>query len=93
VSSTQVDCEGSTFAALSNVTLSLGVTGTTEGSKTINFSMSAAEAEADPSNNTASATVNVAAPAQEESGGGGAGLWLLPLLGMLAARRRRLATG
>jgi uncharacterized repeat protein (TIGR01451 family) len=93
VSNTQVDCEGATFAALSNVTLSLGITATTEGSKTINFSMSSTEAEADTANNTASATVNVTAPSQEESSGGGAGLWLLPLLGLLAIRRRALLTG
>jgi uncharacterized repeat protein (TIGR01451 family) len=93
VNNTRIDCEGDSFAALSNVTLSLGITATTEGAKTINFSMSATEAEADTANNTASATVNVTAPSQEESGGGGAGLWLLPLLGLLAIRRRRLLTG
>jgi hypothetical protein len=93
VSSARVDCQGATFTALSNATLSLGVTATTEGSKSINFSMSSTETEADPADNTASATVNVGAPAQEESGGGGAGLWLLPLLGMLAMRRRGLPTG
>lgn len=91
VSNSQVDCEGTTFAAQSNTTLSLGVTATTEGTKTISFSMASAEAEADPDNNTASATLNVGAPAQEESGGGGAGVWLLPLLGMIAIRRRRFA--
>ncbi|HSN52727.1 MAG TPA: M12 family metallo-peptidase, partial [Woeseiaceae bacterium] len=93
VSNTRVDCVGATFAALSNVSLSLGVTATTEGSKTINFSMSSTEVDADSSDNTASAAVNVSAPSQEESGGGGAGLWLLPLLGMLAVRRRGLPTG
>ena len=93
VSSTQVDCEGASFAALSNVVLSLGVTATTEGSKTINFSMSATEMEADPANNTASATVNVSAPSQEESGGGAIGLWLLALLGLVAIRRRGLFPG
>lgn len=93
VSSTQVDCEGATFAALSNVVLSLGVTATTEGSKTINFSMSATETEADPANNTASATVSVSAPSQEESGGGAIGLWLLALLGLVAIRRRGLFPG
>ncbi len=89
VSDSRVDCEGAAFAALSNVTLSLGVTATTEGSKTINFSMSSTETEADPANNTASATVNVSAPSQEESGGAGAALWLLPTLGILAIRRRQ----
>ena len=89
VSNSRVDCEGATFPAQSNVTLSLGVTATTEGTKTINFSMSSAQAEADPGNNTASATVNVGAPAQAESGGGSAGVWLLTILGLLAIGRRR----
>ena len=88
VSNTQVDCDGTTFAAQSNVTLSLGLTATTEGTKTINFSMSSAEADADPSNNSASATVNVGSPPQQDSGGGATGLWLLSLLGLLAVRRR-----
>jgi hypothetical protein len=92
VSNTQVDCDGASFGALSNVTLSLGVTALTEGSKTINFSMSSAEDEADPSNNTASATLNVT-PSQEESSGAGAVLWLLPLLGLFAFRRRGLFPG
>jgi len=93
VSSNQVDCVGTNFAALSNVTLSLGVTALTEGAKTVNFSMSSTEDEASPANNSASVTVNVSAPAQEESGGGGAGLWLLTLLGLLALRRRALLPG
>jgi uncharacterized repeat protein (TIGR01451 family) len=93
VSNSQVDCDGASFAALSNVTLSLGVTATAEGSKSIDFSMSSTEAEADPANNTASATVNVGAPQQQESSGGGAGLWLLPLLGLVALRRRGLSPG
>jgi len=93
VSSNQVDCVGTNFAALSNVTLSLGVTALTEGAKTVNFSMSSTEDEANPADNSASVTVNVSAPAQEESGGGGAGLWLLPLLGLLALRRRALLPG
>lgn len=93
VSSNQVDCVGTNFAALSNVTLSLGVTALTEGAKTVNFSMSSTEDEADPADNSASVAVNVSAPAQEESGGGGASLWLLPLLGLLALRRRALLPG
>ena len=93
VSNTRIDCEGARFAALSNVNLSLGITATTEGAKTINFSLSSTETEADTANNSASATVNVTAPSQEESSGGGAGLWLLPLLGLFAIRRRGLLTG
>ena len=93
VGSTRVDCAGANFPALSNTALSLGVTALTEGSKTISFSMSSAEDEADPANNTASATVNVSEPQQQESSGGGAGLWLLPLLGLFAIRRRVLFPG
>ena len=91
VSNTQVDCDGTTFAAQSNVTLSLGLTATTEGTKTINFSMSSAEADADPSNNAASATVNVGSPSQDDGGGGGSSFWLLSLLGLIAIGRRRFA--
>jgi len=93
VDSTRVDCTGANFPALSNTALSLGVTALTEGSKTISFSMSSTEDEADPANNTASATVNVSEPQQQESSGGGAGLWLLPLLGLFAIRRRALFPG
>ena len=93
VDSTRVDCTGANFSALSNTALSLGVTALTEGSKTIRFSMSSTEDEADPANNTASATVNVTAPEPQESSGGGAGLWLLPLLGLFAIRRRGLFPG
>ncbi len=75
------------------MTLSLGLTAQTEGSKTINFSMSSTEDDADPANNTASASVNVSEPQQQESSGGGAGLWLLPLLGLFALRRRGVFPG
>ena len=93
VAASRVDCEGTNFAALSNVTLSVGVTALTEGSKTIRFSMSSTEDEADPADNTATATVDVRTPQQQESSGGGAGLWLLPLLGLFAFRRRALSRG
>jgi len=93
VDSGQVTCEGTTFAALSNVTLSLGVTATSEGSKTINFTMASVETEADPANNSASATFNAGAPAEEASGGGTTDLWLLSLLGLLALRRRERLRG
>ena len=93
MNNTRIDCEGATLAALSNVTLSLGITATTEGAKTISFLLSSTEAEADTANNSASATVNVTAPSREESSGGGAGLWLLPLLALLAIRRRALIPG
>jgi hypothetical protein len=89
VSGSQIDCQGGTFAAQSNTTLSIGVTAVTEGTKTLNITLSSVQAEADPGNNTASATVNVGTPAQAESGGGSAGVWLLTILGLLAIGRRR----
>lgn len=93
VSSNQVNCLGATFASQSNATLSLGVTALTNGTKTIDISVSSLEAEANPGDNVASATVNVGTPPQEESGAGGAGLWLLSLLGLVAIRRRALFPG
>ncbi len=90
VSSSQIDCQGAALSAQSNTTLSIGVTAVTEGTKTLDITLSSVEAEADPGNNTASATVNVGTPTQEESGGGSTGLWLLSLLGLAGIRRRRL---
>ncbi len=91
VSNGRIDCAGETFAAQSNVVVSVGVTGTTDGTKTIDFRLSSAETDTDPADNSAAAFVDVGEPAGAESsgGGGGAGLWLLPLLGMIALRRRR----
>jgi uncharacterized repeat protein (TIGR01451 family)/MYXO-CTERM domain-containing protein len=90
VSSSQIDCQGAALSAQSNTTLSIGVTAVTEGTKTLDITLSSVEAEADPANNSASATVNVGTPAQAESGGGSAGVWLLSLLGLAGIRRRRL---
>jgi MYXO-CTERM domain-containing protein len=91
----RIDCEGIVFAAQSNVTVSIGVTGTSAGANTVDFSLSSTEAEADPANNSATATVNVGTlpEAESSSGGGGAALWLLPLLGTIALRRRRFPQG
>jgi uncharacterized repeat protein (TIGR01451 family) len=93
VSAGRVDCEGAIFAAQSNVTVSIGVTGTTAGANTVDFALSSTEADTDPADNSATATVNVGTLTEAESsnGGGGAGLWLLPLLGLIALRRRKLA--
>ena len=87
----RIDCAGETFAAQSNVIVSVGVTGTSDGTKAIDFTLASAEADTDPVDNSAAAFVDVGKPAGSESssGGGGAGLWLLPLLGMIARRRRR----
>jgi hypothetical protein len=93
VSTSQVDCVGTSFAALSNTTFSLSVTALTEGTKSVNLSVSSAELEADTGNNSASGTVNVGNPQAQESGGGGAGLWFLALLGFFGVRRRVLRRG
>jgi uncharacterized repeat protein (TIGR01451 family)/MYXO-CTERM domain-containing protein len=87
VTTSQVDCVAASFDAQSSSTLSVGVTGTTEGGKNVSVSLASIEADADPSNNSANATVNVGTV--EESGGGVAGLWLLSLLGLVAMRRRK----
>ncbi len=93
VSNGRIDCAGDIFAAQSNVIVSVGVTGTTDGSKTIDFTLSSTETDTDPVDNSAAAFVDVGEPTGAESsdGGGGAGLWLLPLLGMVALRRRSIA--
>jgi uncharacterized repeat protein (TIGR01451 family) len=94
VSDRRVDCEGAVFAAQSNVTVSIAVTGTTAGANTVDFALSAKEAESDPADNSATAVVNVGALPEVQSsssGGGGAVLWLLTLLGMIALRRRSFA--
>jgi hypothetical protein len=91
----RIDCAGDIFAAQSNVILSFGVTGATGGTKTIDFTLSSTETDTDPFDNAAAAFVDVGEPpgAESSGGGGGAGLWLLPLLGMIALRRRRFAQG
>jgi hypothetical protein len=93
VSAGRIDCEGASFAAQSNVTVSIGVTGTAAGANSVDYALSSTEADADPANNSVTATVNVGTltEAESSSGGGGAALWLLPLLGTMALRRRKLA--
>ena len=87
VMSSQIDCVGATFDAQSSTTFTINVTGTTEGAKVVNVSMSSLEADADPSNNSASATVNVGA-VDEDSGGGTMGYLFLLMLGLFATARR-----
>jgi uncharacterized repeat protein (TIGR01451 family)/MYXO-CTERM domain-containing protein len=92
----RIDCEAAIFGAQSNVTVSIEVTGTATGANTVDFALSSTEAEADPADNSTTAVVNVGALPEVQSsssGGGGAVLWLLPLLGMIALRRRRFAQG
>jgi hypothetical protein len=89
----RIDCEAASFPAQSNVILSFGVTGATDGTKTIDFTLSSIEADTYAADNSAAAFVNVGAPPGAESGGGGGGggggPWLLPLLGLVVLRRRR----
>jgi uncharacterized repeat protein (TIGR01451 family) len=92
VTSSQIDCVGATFDAQSSATFSATVTGTTEGAKTVNVSLSSVEAEADPSNNSASATVNVGT-VEEESGGGALDYLFLLMMGLLALARRNRSIG
>ena len=87
VTSSQIDCVGASFDAQSSATFSTTVTGTTEGAKTVNVSLSSVEAEADPSNNNASATVNVGT-VEEDSGGGALSYLFLLILGLFAMLRR-----
>jgi uncharacterized repeat protein (TIGR01451 family) len=92
VTSSQIDCVGATFDAQSSATFSATVTGTTEGAKTVNVSLSSVEAEADPSNNSASATVNVGT-VEEKSGGGALDYLFLLMMGLLALARRNRSIG
>jgi uncharacterized repeat protein (TIGR01451 family) len=87
VTSSQIDCVGASFDAQSSSSFSATVTGTTEGAKTVNVSLSSVEAEADPSNNSASATVNVGS-VEEDSGGGVLSYLFLLMLGLFAMLRR-----
>jgi len=86
VAASQVDCVAATFGAQSSSTLSVGVTGITQGGKIVGVSLSSNEADADPSNNNANATVNVGVV--EESGGGATGVLFLLLLGLMGLLER-----
>jgi len=85
VTGSQIDCMAATFGAQSSTTFSVNVTGTTEGAKAVNVSMSSLEADADPSNNSASATVNVGV-VDDGSGGGSLGFLFLLLLAIIGLR-------
>jgi hypothetical protein len=87
----QVDCVAANFAAQSNSTLTVGVTGLSAGARNYTVTMDSIEADADPSNNNANGTVTVNDPAQESSGGA-LGLPFLCLLGLASfmTRRRRI---
>jgi uncharacterized repeat protein (TIGR01451 family) len=74
-------CEASSLAAQSNNLLQIGITGTSEGSRSYSMSVSAAEIDRDNSNNDASGQVTVGPAGNGSSGGkgrsgGGALDWL-----------------
>ncbi|MDJ0938818.1 MAG: M12 family metallo-peptidase [Woeseiaceae bacterium] len=87
-------CQAASIAGMGSETLTVGVTGTAEGTQSYTVAVSANELDSDASNNDRSGQVTVGAiappPEPEESSGGGAfdGLLLL-LLGLLGIARRR----
>ncbi len=98
VADKQVDCEANTFPGVSNATLSLTLTGTSNGSSNYTVSLSSPDEDSVTSNNSVTATVqvgtmnNTGGGAGSSGGGGAAGYLLLVLLGAgtYGARRRIL---
>jgi len=88
----QVDCQSASFAAQSNTTLSIGLTGMTAGAQSYAVTFSSNEADANPVNNNINGTVTVNDPA-DESGGGAIGLPFLWFLGLAAFITRRRLRG
>jgi hypothetical protein len=90
-------CDAARLAAQSTNTLQIGITGTTEGSRSYSMSATSAETDRDGSNNDVNGRVTVAAAVSSGSqgaggGGGGGNLgWLSLLFLSLLARSRRLA--
>lgn len=99
VADQQVDCEANTFPGVSNATLTLTLTGTSNGSSNYTVSLSSPDEDAVTSNNSVTATVqvgtmnNTGGGGGSSGGGGAAGYLLLVLLGAGAygARRRIFA--
>lgn len=86
-------CDANSLAAQSNDMLQIGITGTSEGSRTYSMSVSAAETDRDGANNDVSGRVTVGTTGSQggdDSGGGSLG-WLSLLFLALMARTRRLA--
>lgn len=91
VSANQVDCEADSLGASSSSTLTVGVTGLTQGSQGYTLTLDSSEADADTANNVVSGTVNVRNPSannNSDGGGGAMGVLLLALPGALGLRRR-----
>jgi hypothetical protein len=85
----RVDCQTNNFAAQSNTTVSINVTGVSGGNKSVNLSLVSAEADADPANNSVSGSVRVTTPKKDEGGGSTEPIFLLMLLLTSALARRR----
>jgi hypothetical protein len=85
-------CEASSLAVQSTNTLQIGITGTSEGSRSYSMSVSAAEPDRDGANNDVSGQITVGASSQgsDDSGGGAFG-WLSLLFLMLIGARRSIA--
>jgi hypothetical protein len=88
-------CDASSLAVQSTNTLQIGITGTSEGSRSYSVSVSAAETDRNGSNNDVSGEVTVGASSigsqgGDDSGGGSFG-WLSLLFLMLIGARRSIA--
>ncbi|MDJ0698530.1 MAG: M12 family metallo-peptidase [Woeseiaceae bacterium] len=95
ISSSQIDCAAGSFAAQSSSTLSIGITGTSAGSRSYTVTVASNESDVDPTNNSATGAVNVNEPGSngggDDGGGGATGPFLFLLLALQAAfcMRRR----
>ena len=100
----QIDCTAATIAGESSSTLTIGVTGTTAGTRSYSGTLASNETDADIADNSVTASVRIIDPNDDDSGGGSMGLPFLLLLGMLTvigprlrlqavSRRRRLVPG
>ena len=85
----QVDCTAATIAGQTSSMLTIGVTGTTAGTRSYSGTLASNETDADISDNSVTGSVRINDPNNDDSGGGSPGLpLLLLLLGSLIARRR-----
>ena len=85
VAAQRIDCQAASLPAGTNSTLTLGMTGTTAGTKHYSVTLSSSEADTDPADNRLDGTVKVSSPDKGSSGGGAGPLFLLLLaLGALA---------
>ena len=87
VGTQQIDCTAAMLAGQSSSTLTIGVTGTSAGTRSYSGTLSSNEADADTADNAVMGSVNITDPA-DDSGGGAPGFLLLLVLfaaGMLRA--------